>query len=162
MNLNWIDIVVLTIIVSSGVFAFFKGFIREAFSIIGLIAATILSFKFYRPFSVYLKSIIAAKPLREFITFILLFFILLAIVAFISYMAKKIFQKAGLTFYDKLLGLLFGVVRGILIAYILIIIIETTKIAPKDLKNSKTYYAVKKTASIFVNKGTKIYKGIKK
>ncbi|BBB33012.1 membrane protein required for colicin V production [Thermotomaculum hydrothermale] len=160
--MNWIDIAVITIIIASGVFAFFKGFIREAFSIIGLIVATVLSFRFYRPFSIYLKSIIAAKPLREFITFLLIFFILLGIVALVSYLAKKLFQKAGLTFYDKLLGLLFGLVRGLLIAYVLVLIIETTNIAPKDLKNSKTYYAVKKTASLFIDKGTKVYKRIKK
>ena len=162
MTMNWIDIVVITIILLSGVFAFFKGFIREAFSILGLIAATILSFRFYKPLSVYLKSAISSTPLREFITFILLFFTLLAIVALISYIAKKIFSKAGLSFYDKLLGLLFGVVRGILIAYILIVIIEATQIAPKDLKKSKTYYAVKNTVGIFINNGTKIYKRIKK
>ncbi len=160
--MNWIDIVVITIIVVSGVFAFFKGFIREAFSILGLIVATILSFRFYKPFSTHLKSIINAVSLREFVSFIIVFLSLLAIVSLISYFAKKIFQKAGLSFYDKLLGLLFGIVRGILIAYILITIVEITKIAPGDLKKSKTYYAVKNTANIFINQGSKIYKRIKK
>ena len=162
MNLNWIDLTVIIIIVFSGVFAFFKGFIREALSIIGLIASTALSFRFYKPFSVYLKSIIAAKPLREFVSFLIIFFFLLAIVALLSYLAKKIFQKAGLSFYDKLLGLLFGVVRGILIAYILIIIIEATGISPKDLKSSRTYSAVKTTATIVLDGGKKIFNRIKK
>ncbi len=160
--MNWIDIAVLVIIISSGVFAFFKGFVREALSIVGLVVATALSFRFYKPLSVYLTSIIAAKPLREFITFILIFLALLGVVALISYLAKKIFQTTGLTFYDKLLGLLFGIVRGILIAYVLILIIETTKIAPEDLKNAKTYHAVKQSAVFFTEKGKNIYQRIKK
>ncbi len=160
--MNWIDIVVVIIITISGVFAFFKGFIREALSILGLIIATILSFRFYRHFSVYLKSIIAAKPLREFVAFIIIFLVLLGIVAVITYLAKIIFKKAGLNFYDRLLGLIFGIIRGLIIAYIFIIIVETTKIAPKDLKRSKTYEVVKSSVTLLTEKGKNIYKRIKR
>ncbi len=160
--MNWIDITVIVIIVSSGIFAFFKGFVREALSIVGLVVSVILSFKFYRQLSIYLKGVIAAKPLREFITFIIIFLVLLAIVGLISYIVKKIFQSAGLSFYDKILGLVFGIVRGILIAYVIILAIEVTKIAPKDLKRAKTYKAVKNSVAFFSKIANKTVKEIKK
>jgi membrane protein required for colicin V production len=147
--MNWFDTFTLVIVGASAIYAFFKGFIREVIGIAGLIGGTFLAFMFYSDVAIMLKNQIKSEGFRNLAAFALIFALILILMALISFAVKKLFYSAGLSFYDRLLGLLFGALRGILIVYVCILALNFFNVATKDLKKSKSYHIVIKTYKAF-------------
>lgn len=143
--MNWFDTFTLVIVGVSAIYAFFKGFIREIIGIVGLLGGTFASFMLYEKVANLLKNQIQSEGLRNLAAFAIIFFSIIILMAIISFVIKKIFDSAGLSFYDRLLGFLFGALRGILIVYVCILAINFFNVAGTDLKKSKSYHIVVKT-----------------
>jgi len=147
--MNWFDIFTIVIVGASAIYAFFKGFIREIIGIAGLIGGSFLAFMFYGDIALLLKSQIKSEGLRNFVAFAIIFLLILILMAVISYAIKKLFYSAGLSFYDRLLGLLFGALRGILIVYVFILAFNAFHVGGESLKKSRSYNVVVKTYKTF-------------
>ncbi|MGP1931831.1 MAG: CvpA family protein, partial [Arsenophonus sp. ET-DL12-MAG3] len=69
----------------------------------------------------------------------ILFITTLIIGALINYLINSLLEKTGLSSTDRLLGLCFGVLRGILIVSIILFFLDTFTFLPKteDWQHSK-------------------------
>ncbi len=129
-NFNWADYVVVGIIIFSTLVSFVRGFLREAFSLAIWVAALWLAYKFSSVVATnFLSSV--SDNLRTPLAFVIIFLGILIIGAIINFFIGGMVYKTGLSGMDRILGLVFGLARGILLIGVLILAAEMTTI-PED------------------------------
>jgi membrane protein required for colicin V production len=120
-----IDIVFLVIIALSCIMGGFRGLVKEAFSLATWIGAIVIGTLLYEPMAGLLTGIIDNSSLRNLSAFAILFVLTILIGTIISNLMKKLMQAAGLGGADRVLGALFGILRGLII--ISLIVLVTTR-----------------------------------
>jgi membrane protein required for colicin V production len=143
--MNWFDVTAIAVLAVSAGFAFFKGFVREIASLAGLIIGAILAFRFFENGADLLKPWIQSQNIRNITAFFIIFLGIILISAIISFLIKRLFDSAGLSFYDRFLGLLFGLLRGVVIVYVFVIVLQGFGMAGNTLNESKSYRIVART-----------------
>ena len=121
--LSALDWVILGIVGFSALVSVIRGFVKEASSLLSWIIAFIVASRFYSLIGSFL-TFSDDKLTRNVIAVILLFVITLIVVGFISKFICSLVKKAGLSGFDRLLGIAFGVVRGILIVSAVLALVQ--------------------------------------
>jgi membrane protein required for colicin V production len=106
------DMVILGVLLTSVLFGVFRGFVREAFALAGWVAAYVVARVFHAPLEPLLADYVATPSLRTVIAWGGLFVTTLALVALAGYMVRSLMEAEGVSAVDRLLGGLFGLVRG--------------------------------------------------
>jgi membrane protein required for colicin V production len=113
---NWLDIVLIAILLASTVMSARKGFSRE---IIGL-AAALLAFVFgmwlYGLAGSYIAPYTGSARAANLIGFLLVVFAILLCGGIVGWIVNRFLRTVGLSFFDRLLGAAFGFARGALVA----------------------------------------------
>lgn len=130
-QLNWIDYSIIALIGISILISLVRGFVREAFSLITWIAAFLIAFNFANDLSVLFAGHIKSAKVSFMVAFAILFFSTLIIGAIVNYLVSTLVHKTGLGGTDRVIGMVLGGIRGVLIVSILIILAGFTSI-PKD------------------------------
>lgn len=152
-NLNGIDTFILIVMLLSALFACFSGFLREVLSIIGWVAA-FASSMYFAPKITFFNNYIQDEKIANIISIITIFLAVLIFFMVISYMISSIVLISPLGFFDRLFGLLFGVIRGVLllsIAYILACQLIEKENFPTSVKEAKLLPIIEKSAKIALN-----------
>lgn len=120
------DFAVMAILLGSLLLGLWRGFIREVLSLLGWPIAFLLS-------NMYANSIAKLIPLgqealRVTVVYALVFVIVLIVWGLLVMLLTKLLKVAGLGWPDRLLGGLFGVLRGGLVVLVLVWLAGTTTI----------------------------------
>ena len=99
---NIVDIIIISIILISCVVATFRGFIKEAFSIVSWIFALIVAIKLYEKFKLELIEYISHKITVDIVAFGFPFLTTLFISSLISTWLSPKFTIPGLLIFDKI------------------------------------------------------------
>ena len=138
-----LDYFFIFIIFLSFIIGCYRGFTRELFSLVGWI----LAFYFANYFSDSFIKFIPfefGEQLNFIVIYISIFIITLLTASFLSNLLNKFINTIGLGSLNLILGSLFGCLRGILIAFIIIFLIEKTSFLSEDsLVESKTLPIIK-------------------
>ena len=118
----WVDYSILTIIGISALISILRGFIREALSLLGWIIAIWVSLSFAEDVAALLIDKIPAPSVRTASAFLILFFACLIVAGVLNYLAGKLVEKTGLSGTDRMLGVVFGTVRGAVVVGILVLL----------------------------------------
>ena len=116
--MNFVDIVVLAVIALSTLLALGRGFVKEVLSIFGWIGAAIGTFAifFYVPqVRAFANQQIAEPLLADIAAAVSLFVILLIVLGFFNHAIASRVHASSLGPLDKSLGLVFGLVRGVVL-----------------------------------------------
>lgn len=113
--MSWIDIIIVLIVVLSAVISSIRGFAREALSLFGWILAFWVSLSFSGGLSHMFADSIADPILRLIIAFLILFIASLIVTTIMNYFVIQLVERTGMTGADRSIGIVFGVLRGILI-----------------------------------------------
>lgn len=127
------DYVVLVIIGLSIVLSMMRGFFREALAILGWIAAFIVAKTYANEILPMMPDNIPNESLRILAAFLVLFLATLLVTSLLAIALSAIFNKIGLGWLNRLLGALFGLVRGILIVCIVVFLAGLTDV-PQDTR----------------------------
>lgn len=125
---NWIDYTIIVIIALSVLISVMRGFVREVISLVIWIAAIAVSFIFYRYIANLLVNVIHADEVRLIISFVGLFLATLVLGMLINYLIGELVANTGLSGIDRMLGIVFGIARGILVVVLLMILVGLTPI----------------------------------
>lgn len=120
-NLNALDWVVLGIIGVSSLISLWRGFFKEAFSLVVWLLAIVLTVMFYEQLAVVLEPYIESPSLRQITALISLFIICLLVGGLFNFIMGQLVVATGLSGTDKMLGMVFGALRGVLIVVALIV-----------------------------------------
>lgn len=114
--MNWLDYVLLAILLVSVVLSARKGFSREIIGLIAAFFALVLSMWFYGLAGSFLLPYVSSQRVANLIGFLLVVFGVLLAGALLGWIVSHFLRRVGLSFFDRLLGAGFGLVRGLLIA----------------------------------------------
>ena len=109
------DWVLVALLVGSTVRAFLRGFLREAFAIIGLVAGVLLACWNYNALAAILVRWISTLYTAQIVAFLLIAAGVMILCGLVARMLRSGASVVGLGFLDRLLGAVFGLVRGCLI-----------------------------------------------
>lgn len=127
----WIDYAIVAIVAISAVMSIFRGFIREAISLVGWVAAVWLAITFAGDLAVVLEGQVEVPSLRQALAFFAIFAGVLLVTAIVNWVAGMVVDKTGLTGTDRMLGIIFGVARGVVVVALLVVAAGLTPL-PQD------------------------------
>lgn len=127
----WIDYAIIALICISSIIGLFRGFVKEAFSLLLWVVAILVGLNFGREFSTFLEDVISYPSARLAAAFLLLFFITLILGSVISFLLGQLIDKTGLTGSDRFAGMIFGIVRGAVVVSLVIMMAGLTPL-PED------------------------------
>ncbi|OQX54943.1 MAG: hypothetical protein B5M53_05065 [Candidatus Cloacimonas sp. 4484_209] len=121
--MNWYDILMVVIIVAGFLYGMIKGIVSEIFALIGIVGGFVVAMKF----SFILKPYILPFVKKEIVAVVFSFAVLLILTAVIFIMLGVFFRKAlkivHLSWLDRFVGGIFGIVKGLVIAGLISLLI---------------------------------------
>lgn len=130
MSINWIDILIVSILTVSTLLSLWRGFMRESISLLTWLFAFWGAFCGTAWLSTLLKPWINSSSGRQGISFALIFFGVLIIGGVLNYGINRFVKHTGLSAVNGLLGMGFGFLRGLLIVVVMVMIAQFT-VLPK-------------------------------
>ena len=128
----WVDYAILSIVGISGVISLMRGFIREALSLVGWVAAFWVAVAYSGRGAALLEGYVAASPaIRMGIAFGILFLAVLLLCGIVVRLAGALVDRTGMSGTDRTLGIVFGVMRGVAITGFLVLLAGLTPL-PAD------------------------------
>ncbi|MBC8213496.1 MAG: CvpA family protein [Candidatus Marinimicrobia bacterium] len=142
---NIIDVLILVILALFTFFGAKRGFISEVSRIIGLIAGFVLANQFHNEANQFLQQWISNESVCNVISYLAIFIVVVFAVSIIASILQKFFEFILLGWLNRLLGLLLGFIKGMLIVSVLIFVIEafpTTDSFRSRLENDSRLYNI--------------------
>ena len=130
--MNWVDIAILVIIALSAGISLLRGLVREALSLFAWIVSIWVAISFSHNLATLMENLIASPTARVTVAFAILFVITLIAGSMVNYIAGQFVKKTGLTGTDRMLGVIFGVARGIVVVAILVLLAGLTQSIPAE------------------------------
>jgi membrane protein required for colicin V production len=120
---NWLDWILAVIVVTSVVTAILKGFIRELISLASVVAGLVIAALGYQRAALWFEDLTRSHNVALGLGFLSLFLGTLLVGVLISALARKLIQQAGLQWFDRFLGGVFGLLRGVAVDCILLMVL---------------------------------------
>ncbi|MFB2703687.1 MULTISPECIES: CvpA family protein [Marinobacter] len=127
--LIWIDWVIIALIAVSTLISLKRGFVREALSLVTWVGAFIIARTFHPQMQSLLESTVETPLVRLIAAFAILFFGTLIVGAIINNMIGHLVRATGLSATDRVLGMGFGLLRGVVVVIVGIAFTRYTPLA---------------------------------
>lgn len=136
------DLIIIGLVLLSVILGFMRGFCKEVFTIFGWVAAIIATI-YFAPVSFHIGEKYIENPLlARLATSSAIFLGTLGICSLVSYFATKTIHASKLGLIDQTFGLIFGIVRAVVIlglAYMLFLFtFSRPETRPAFVQNAKT------------------------
>jgi len=133
--MNLLDIIFLVIMAFSLVWGIYRGLIREIFGLFFLGLAVYTAYLFNQPLAAQLPRF-SNPHIGRFLAFLLIFLVIILLGVLITFFIHKIATIGPLKGIDRLLGGLFGLLRGVVISMVLVYIMIVYPVQDYLLTNS--------------------------
>ena len=121
--MNVVDIAIVLMLVLSAVLGFRSGIIQSLFSLAGLIAGIAIASWNYEHFAHELAPMVHSQAVADAIWFCLLVLGVMLVAAVLGMLVRGLIHGVGLGWLDKLAGFLFGLLRGAVLATLVIVVL---------------------------------------
>jgi len=147
-----IDLLILLIVLISVIIGIVRGFVKELSAIVGLILGIYIAIYRYPLLEKYVIKVITSPSVAKVVSFLIIFLVVFFLVIILGLLIQKAIQLVMLGWLDKLLGGIFGIIKGLIISWLMLILV--TAVYPKS------YYSIQKStlAPKLFELGTKISK----
>ena len=137
LGLNVTDLVILFVIGSSGIISLFRGFTKEFLSLLWWVFAFFPAVGLEEHVTPKIFEIIGNEEASKIIASVLIFLISIIVGGFLINLISRIVKWSGMSGFDKFMGVLFGVGRG------LIVILVIYFLLPSNFKESEIFASSK-------------------
>ncbi|MCX6164436.1 MAG: CvpA family protein [Ignavibacteriae bacterium] len=136
--MNTLDVIILVIVLFLAYLGYRRGFLVSVFSLISIIIGIVLATKFHAGFALILNKFIKDARILNLVSFIIIF--LLIYLAGI-FLAGKLSKISKLTkSFDKILGIILGAIKGLLVASLIIIFLKSFGFMGDNVFRSSSLY----------------------
>ncbi len=119
--MNWPDWIILGIIIASTVTAITQGFFREALSLAGVVAGFLVAAWGYHQVAPWFLQFVKEPWIADIVAFVLIFLGVVLLASLAGRLMQWMMKETGLSWFDRLLGAAFGLVRGVLMVAVLLL-----------------------------------------
>ena len=137
LGLNALDLVILFVIGSSGIISLFRGFTKEFLSLLLWIFAFFAAVGYEEYLTPKILEIVDNLEASKIIASVLIFLVSIVIGGFLTNLISRIVKWSGMSGFDKFMGVLFGISRGLLVIFVVYFLL------PSNLKDSEIFTASK-------------------
>ena len=137
LGLNALDLVILFVIGSSGIISLFRGFTKEFLSLLLWIFAFFAAVGYEEYLTPKILEIVNNLEASKIIASVLIFLVSIVIGGFLINLISRIVKWSGMSGFDKFMGVLFGISRGLLVILVVYFLL------PSNLKDSEIFTASK-------------------
>ena len=123
--MNPFDVFIIIVLGYSIVRGLFRGLVKEASSIIGVLGGFYAAYSYYPEVAKLLSGLIINTAYLNILSFLIIFSSVLIIISIIGIVIKYLLNVAFLGWIDRLCGVFFGLIKGVLIVTVLFIILTT-------------------------------------
>lgn len=148
-GLDWL---IVAIILFSGLVAASQGFMHEVFSLAGVVAGYLLAAWGYRQVAQWYAPYVKTAWVADLCGFLTIFFVVVLLAGGIGRIARFGMKEAGLRWFDRVLGGMFGLLRGVLMVMISLLALASFSPGAALLAQSRTapYLLVLARAAVWV------------
>jgi len=154
--MNGLDWGIVAIVVISVLLAAAQGFLHEAISLVGVVVGYLLAAWEYWRVAGWLGPYVKSEAVAEIMAFLAIFFAVVIVAGIIGRIARWLAREAGLGWADRLLGSVFGLVRGCAIVAVLVLALAAFAPRSQLLRRSALgcYFLVAARGMSWVGPGT--------
>src|SRR6516225_466219 len=124
--MNAVDFAVLVVIALSAVFAFARGFVREALSIVAWVGAALITLYGFNYAYALVARFVTTPLLADLVAGAGVFLIALIILTILTGYLARFVHSSALSPIDRTLGLIFGVARGAILVSLAYLVIDVS------------------------------------
>jgi len=121
--MNLLDVILIVVIAFSSVYGLFKGLVKEVISLLAVIIGLIGASRFYEGASPLLKHLGLGEQAARILSFFVLFIVIFIALILIGKLVHKLIHAIFLGWLNRLGGIGFGFIRGIIVSGIIIMIL---------------------------------------
>ena len=121
--MNVVDLVILLLLAVSAFAGFRSGLIRCVFSLVGLLAGIVIASWNYKHFAAQFSLVAQSQALTDAIWFCVIAIAVMLVAGLLGLLMKSVIRGVGLGWLDSTLGLLFGLLRGAVLATLCIVVL---------------------------------------
>jgi membrane protein required for colicin V production len=135
--MNLADLLIVAVLVVSVVAAFVKGFFVEVFSLAGVLFGLFFAAANYGRLTPWILRLVQNHEVANLIAFLLIALVVMLLASLAGRLFRGVVRQVGLGIVDRLLGALFGLVKGCVVVT-LVLMAVVAFLPPQDwLKNSR-------------------------
>jgi membrane protein required for colicin V production len=133
---NWLDWTFAVIVAVSVIAAIMRGFFRELISLASLVIGLVVAAVAYPRAALWFEDLTKSHQVAQGLGFLVLFLGILLLGGIVSLVVRKLVKTAGLEWFDRFLGAVFGLVLGVLVDCVLLLVLLAFAIKPEAVRQS--------------------------
>lgn len=124
--MNEADWIIVAVLAVSVIVSLFRGLIKEVFSVLVWAAAVVAALQVSGPLAESLEPVIELPSARIILAFVAVFLFVLVVGGLVTYLIGQMVERTGLSATDRLLGMVFGLARGLVIVVVAVMLARFT------------------------------------
>lgn len=130
--MNWFDYAIIATLALSILVGLWRGFIGEVLALVCWALAFWVAWMFGPVLADHFSASISVPSVRVMLGYLLCFVAVLIAGAIFSYLLRKLVSGSGLSGTDRLLGMVFGMVRGFALVVLVVLLMKFTPVVRDD------------------------------
>jgi membrane protein required for colicin V production len=135
--MTFIDLLIVAVLAISVISAFIKGFLVEIFSLAGIFVGLLVAAANYTEFASRLMSWVSNREVAGLVSFLLIALGVMLLAGLIGRLLRSTVRQVGLGFLDRLLGALFGFLKGCAVVTLIVMAMAAFLPNAQWMKNSR-------------------------
>ena len=146
LGLNFADWFIIIVLIASGLISFSRGFTKEFLSLFLWAAAFIAAISLEHLATPQINEIIGNKEASKIISYIFVFIVFIFVGGMVIKFISKLIKWSGASGFDKFLGVLFGLSRGLIFLFVIFLLLPSNLKTTDLITNSKITPLIQKYA----------------
>ena len=146
LGLNFADWFILVVLVASGLISFSRGFTKEFLSLFLWVAAFIAAISLEYLATPKIDEYIGNPEISKILSYVVVFIVFIFIGGILIKFMSKIIKWSGASGFDRFLGVLFGLIRGLIVLFVIFLLLPSSLKTTDLINNSKITPLIQKYA----------------
>ena len=146
LGLNLADWFILIVLIASGIISLSRGFTKEFLSLFLWLAAFVAAISLEYLATPKINEFIGNQEISKIISYIVVFIVFIFLGGIIIKFISKLIKWSGASGFDRFLGVIFGLIRGLIVLFVIFLILPSGLKTTDVISNSKITPIIQKYA----------------